>query len=228
MASSGLTALYRRAIAPDQDPASQLDRLLAYAVRDRGIDRSNVVVVTDRRPEGGTEGLDRVEDLARGGALSRLIVTEPSRIATNMRELASRVEFFQGEHGVDVHFLEPSLVVGEADGGDAESTANLRSALRVASRLETTMRSKRAKENVATAKAAGKHVGRPPFGFDTDENGYLVPNEDFETALRVIERWEAGGSKRSIAADAGVSRTTVGNIIDRKAFYLKNRDVAVD
>lgn len=228
MAQRSLTALYRRAIAPDQDPEAQLEALLAYAEGERGIDRSEILVVTDRRPEGGTEGLERVRTLARDGGLARLIVTDPSRIATNMRELASHAEFFQGEHDVDVHFLEPSLVVGEWEPERSDSGSPVVEALRVASHLETAIRSKRAKENVATAKAAGKHVGRPPFGFDTDEDGYLVPNENFETALQVIERFEAGESKRSIAGDVGVSRTTVGNILDRKAFYQKNRDVAVD
>lgn len=41
---------------------------------------------------------------------------------------------------------------------------------------------KKIKENtlagLRAAEAAGKWVGRPPFGFTTDEEGYLQPNED--------------------------------------------------
>ena len=81
------------------------------------------------------------------------------------------------------------------------------------------MNSKRTKEGIAVAKAEGKHVGRPPFGFDSDGDGSLVPNEDYETALAVIEEIEDGESKRSVARRADITRATVRNIMDRTELY---------
>lgn len=92
-------------------------------------------------------------------------------------------------------------------------------AIGIAAELEASVNSERTREGIAAAQAEGKHVGRPPFGFDTDGNGNLVPNENFETALAVIEQIEAGDSKRSTARDAGITRATVRNIMNRKELY---------
>lgn len=42
--------------------------------------------------------------------------------------------------------------------------------------LEADMIRERTRTGIEAAKAAGKHTGRPPFGFDVN-NGYLTPNE---------------------------------------------------
>jgi DNA invertase Pin-like site-specific DNA recombinase len=92
-------------------------------------------------------------------------------------------------------------------------------ALGIAAELEAAMNSKRTKEGIAVAKAEGKHIGRPPFGFDSDGDGGLVPNEDYETAVAVIKEIEAGESKRSVARRADITRATVRNILDRTELY---------
>lgn len=48
---------------------------------------------------------------------------------------------------------------------------------------------------------------------------YLTPNEDYDTAVAILKRIEKGESKRSTARFAGVSRSTIGQILDRADLY---------
>ena len=77
---------------------------------------------------------------------------------------------------------------------------------------------------MAAAKALGKQTGRPPFGFDVGPEGYPSPNDDFETALVILDRLDRGDSKRSVANGAGVSRRTVGRIGQRRDIYENHED----
>lgn len=82
----------------------------------------------------------------------------------------------------------------------------------------------RTRLGIEAAKQAGKHTGRPPFGFDVT-NGYLTPNQDYDVAVEIIERIEKGESKRSTARFAGVSRATIDRILDRKDLYREHEEL---
>lgn len=47
----------------------------------------------------------------------------------------------------------------------------------------------------------------------------LDPNEDFDTAVVILDQLDRGDSKRSIAQSAGISRSTVGRIEPRRDIY---------
>ena len=59
----------------------------------------------------------------------------------------------------------------------------------------------------------------PPFGFDVGSEGYLVPNDDFETALVVLDELDKGASKRELARSTGVSRPTIRTIDENRGRY---------
>ena len=84
--------------------------------------------------------------------------------------------------------------------------------------LEADMIRERTRSGIEAAKQAGKHTGRPPFGFDVAD-GYLTPNEDYDVAVEIIDRVEKGESKRSTARAAGVDRRTIDRILERKELY---------
>lgn len=66
----------------------------------------------------------------------------------------------------------------------------------------------------------GHFQGRPPFGFTLDDHGqHLVPDDKFDTAIRVLELRNQGASYRDIADETGVSRGTIGRIFDRRDLY---------
>ena len=49
--------------------------------------------------------------------------------------------------------------------------------------------------------------------------GYLVPNDDFETALVVLDELDKGASKRELARSTGVSRPTIRAIDQNRERY---------
>ena len=216
------TAIYVRVAPGTESTHTQREAALEYAADVLDIDPADSLVLTDSGTytrTDDTSGHQRLFDLAADGAIERVIMCDAARIATNMRDLNDRVTQLV-ESGVAVHIIEPGIRIGEpgADAGPDDRT--LLRVLGIAAELEMAVNSERTREGIAAAKAEGKHVGRPPFGFDADGAGGLVPNEDFETALAVIEEIEAGKSKRSTARRAGITRSTVGNIMDQKEAYL--------
>lgn len=218
------TAIYIRDTAATGSEGGQLEMTLDYATRVLDLDPAEIVVLSDTALHGRnapSSSDQKLFDLAADGDIERVIVRDASRIAMNMRDLHDRITRLV-ENGVTVHIVQPGLRISdperEPDGGIDDRT--MLRALGIAAELEASMSSERTKEGIAAAQAEGKHVGRPPFGFDSDGDGGLVPNEDYETALAVIEEIEAGESKRSVANRAGVTRATVRSIMDRKELYL--------
>lgn len=218
------TAIYVRDTAATDSEEGQLETTLDYATRELGLDPVEIVVLSDTALHGRNAPASsdqKLFDLAAAGEIERVIVHDASRIAVNMRDLHDRITRLV-ESGVAVHIVQPGLRISdperEPDSGIDDRT--MLRALGIAAELEASMSSERTKEGIAAAQAEGKHVGRPPFGFDSDGDGGLVPNEDYETALAVIEEVEAGESKRSVANRAGVTRATVRSIMDRKDLYL--------
>ncbi|WP_122091181.1 recombinase family protein [Halalkalicoccus subterraneus] len=220
---SKTTAIYIRDTEATGSEDRQLETALDYATTVLDLDPAEILVLSDtalRARNTSSSGDQKLFDLAAEGAIGRVIVRDASRIAMNMRDLYDRVTQLV-ECGVAVHIVESGLRINdpesESDGGEKGHT--MLRALGVAAELETAMNSRRTKEGIAAARAEGKHVGRPPFGFDSDGNGNLVPNEDYETALAVITEIETGESKRAVAHRADITRATVRNIVDRKEIY---------
>lgn len=221
------TAVYVRDTEATDSAARQRELALDYATSVLGIEREEITVLSDTAMKGRnapSSSDQELFDLAAEGEIERVIVHDAARIATNMRDLNDRVRDLL-ENDVAVHVVDQEFRLGEsATDSDAEGEAavddeTMLRALDIAADLEAVVSSERTQEGIAAAQAEGKHVGRPPFGFDSDGNGNLVPNENFETALAVIEQIEAGDSKRSTARDAGITRATVRNILNRKDLY---------
>ena len=85
--------------------------------------------------------------------------------------------------------------------------------------LEAEIKRQNTREGIAASRAQGKWHGRPPFGFDVGSEGYLSPNDDFETALVVLDELDKGASKRELARSTGVSRSTIRAIEDNRERY---------
>lgn len=217
------TAVYVRDTEATDSAATQRELALDYATSVLGLDREEITVLSDtalKGREAPSSGDQELFELAAAGDIERVIVRDAARIATNMRDLNDRIRELLDDD-VAVHIIDPGLRLGDSrpELDTAVDDRTMLRALGIAAELEAAVSSERTREGIAAAQAAGKHVGRPPFGFDSDGNGNLVPNENFETALAVIEQIEAGDSKRSTARDAGITRATVRNIVNRKDLY---------
>jgi DNA invertase Pin-like site-specific DNA recombinase len=216
------TAIYVRTAPGTESTDTQHEEALEYAADVLGIDPADSLVLSDSGTYTRTDdssGHQRLFELAADNDIERVIMRDAARIATNMRDLNDRITQLV-EAGVAVHIIEPGVRIGEAGDDAGPDDRTLLRVLGIAAELEMAVNSERTKEGIAAAKAAGKHVGRPPFGFNADGNGGLVPNEDFETALAVIEEITAGKSKRSTAHRGDITRSTVGNIVDHQDLYL--------
>lgn len=224
------TVIYVRDTTATPSGSEQRERTLEYATHRLGLDPEEVVVLSDTALHGRTAQASSDQelfDLASDGEIERVIVDDAARIATDVGDLHERLTRLFDD-GVAVHVVASDLRLGESgevaasdssdEVEDIDDGAMLR-ALEVAAELEASVSSERTREGIAMAQAEGKHVGRPPFGFDSDGDGHLVPNENFETALAVIEQIESGESKRQTAREAGITRATVRNIVDREELY---------
>jgi DNA invertase Pin-like site-specific DNA recombinase len=70
-------------------------------------------------------------------------------------------------------------------------------------------------QGLRAAEAAGKWVGRPPYGFTVDDEGYLQPTDEFSAALRAIHAVEEQGwSHRKASRHTGVARRTIPGLLE--------------
>jgi DNA invertase Pin-like site-specific DNA recombinase len=217
------TAIYARVSTPEQSLDGQKQSAWEYATETLGASPSNIVVLEDESTGTNTDrsGYRELMDRAESGEIDRVVVREVSRIARNMRDLNRTVGQLVDDCDVSVHIIDADLHIGEDTGDQLIDDEIVLQLLGIAAELEAKLNKERTMAGLAAAKEAGKHTGRPPFGFDVDDDGYLVPNEDFDTALAVIEKVEKEDeSVRSTARHAGVARSTVRNIVDRQDLYL--------
>lgn len=216
------TVIYVRTAPGTRTADEQRDEALDYAANVLGIDPADSLVLSDSGTYARTDessGHRQLFDLADDGTIERVIMCDAARIATNMSDLNAHITRLV-EAEVAIHIINSGFQVGESGTDTGPDDQTLLRILSIGAELETAVNRERTREGLAAAEAAGKHIGRPPFGFDADGNGGLIPNEDFETALAVIESIEEGKSVRSTARSAGISRATVGNIIDQKDRYM--------
>ena len=220
------TAIYARVSTEEQSLEGQQKSAWEYATETLGVDPADVEVIRDKSTGTDTDrsGYRELLDRASDGEFDRVVVREVSRIARNMRDLNKTIGQLVDDYDVTVHIIDAGLVIGDADEddvfGDVFDDRLVLQFLGIAATMEAKMTKQRTMAGLAAAEAAGKHTGRPPYGFDIDDEGCLVPNENFYTALAVIERIEAGESVRSTARHAGIARSTVRNIVDRKETYV--------
>ena len=88
--------------------------------------------------------------------------------------------------------------------------------------LEAEIKRQNTREGMDAAREQGKWTGRPPFGFDVGAEGYLAPNDDYETALVIIDELDKGVSKSQLARRAGVSRMTITRVYENRESYTLN------
>lgn len=151
-------ALYARVSTDDQDPALQLDALRTLA-RQRGWETEEFTDqgwsgAKDRRP-----GLDAMMARMRAGAFHVVAVWKFDRFARSVTHLleaagefeARRVDFVSVTEQIDT-----STPMGKA----------VFTILGAVAQLERDILRERTRAGMATAKAKGKHVGRPKVEFD--------------------------------------------------------------
>ncbi|AGB38052.1 recombinase family protein [Natronococcus occultus] len=227
--TTGTTAIYVRVSTQKQELEIQKQNCWDYCIEDLNVEPSDIEVYEDKATGANLkrDGYDELMQDAENGEVSRVVVREVSRFARNMRDLNRTIGRLCDDNNAAVHVLDSGLQINEGEEQDGLFDDRLvMQILGIAAELEHKLTKERTKAGLQAAKEAGKHTGRPPYGFETDNEGYLVPDEDYDTARAVIDLVEEDGeSIRAASRHTGVARSTIRNIIKRKDMYLDGIDL---
>jgi DNA invertase Pin-like site-specific DNA recombinase len=222
--STGRTAIYCRVSTPDQSLDRQRELTYNYATERLALPASSIEEYSDKATGTDTDRPGYADVLAsiEAGDIDRVVVAEVSRLSRSVRDFTAAVERIVGDLGAALHVIDMGLDL-DPHNPDPYTRAFLSVAATFAE-LEADIKRENTRQGMAAASELGKVTGRPPFGFDVGPEGYPSPNNDFETALVILDRLDRGESKRSIARFAGVSRRTVRRIEDRREIYEERAD----
>jgi len=216
-------ALYCRVSTAEQSLDRQRQLTSDYATQRLGCELSSTETYIDKQTGTNTDrdGYRQLMDDVENGRVSRVVVSEVSRISRSVRDFSVTVERIVDENGVGLHVLDMGIDL-DPEERDPYTRAFLTVAATFAE-LEAEIKRQNTREGIAARRDLGKWHGRPPFGFDVGSEGYLSPNDDYETALVIIDELDKGTSKSQLARRAGVSRMTVTRIGENRERYLSER-----
>jgi DNA invertase Pin-like site-specific DNA recombinase len=214
------TALYCRVSTGDQSLARQRQRTSEYATDALGIDPSVIEVYSDKQTGTDTDrdGYRKLMEAVESGEVERVIASEVSRISRSVRDFAATVERIVDENEVGLHILDMGIDL-DPDERDPYTRAFLTVAATFAE-LEAEIKRDNTREGIAASRSQGKWHGRPPFGFDVGPEGYLSPNDDYETALVILDELDKGASKRELGRRTGAGRSAVRHVANNRERYV--------
>jgi DNA invertase Pin-like site-specific DNA recombinase len=219
---SGTTALYCRVSTADQSLSRQRQLTSEYATDRLGVEPADIEVFVDKQSGTSTDrdGYRKLMEAVESGHVERVISSEVSRISRSVRDFSATVERIVDECGVGLHVLNMGIDL-DPEKSDPYTRAFLTVAATFAE-LEAEIKRQNTREGIAVQRNMGKWHGRPPFGFDVGPEGYLSPNDRFETAVILLDELDKGTSQRSLARSTGVSRSTIQEIAaNRKRYTAK-------
>lgn len=214
-------AVYARVSTRDQELDTQRDNLLDYA-DNLGLDVDADHVLADKSTGTDTDraGYHQLMELVEDGAVDAIVVRSITRISRNMRDLHRTVGEIVEDHNCGLYVHDLKIPPGE----DLDMRDKiLLNTLGMAAELEADMIRQRVVEGLRAAEDAGKWTTRPPYGFTTDDDGYLQPTDEFRNAVdAIVAVEEEGWSHRKASRHSGVPRRTIPNLLDRKELYLED------
>ncbi|RJT07607.1 recombinase family protein [Halococcus sp. IIIV-5B] len=214
------TALYCRVSTEDQSLARQRQRTSEYATDRLGIEPAAIEVYTDKQTGTDTDrdGYRELIEAVEAGDVERVVASEVSRISRSVRDFAATVERIVDENEVGLHILDMGIDL-DPDKRDPYTRAFL-TVVATFAELEAEIKRDNTREGIAASRSQGKWHGRPPFGFDVGSEGFLVPNNDYETAIVVLDELDKGASKRELGRRTGIGRSAVRHIANNRERYV--------
>jgi DNA invertase Pin-like site-specific DNA recombinase len=222
----GETLIYARVSTADQDLDPQEDNLWEYCTQRLGIPEAEVDVERDKASGTTTDrsGYRTVMERVREDDIDRVVVRAIDRIGRDIRDIHDTIYEIVDDHDVGFHAVDDGLAQEPGDDMDIGFQATL-FGLSLAAEVKAKKVRQNTLEGLRAAEAAGKWVGRPPYGFETDDEGFLQPTDDFSRARRAIlaveeEEW----SQRKAARRTGVPRRTIPALLNRRDLYMDEFD----
>lgn len=174
---------------------TQLDKCKSYAVlKDLSIDKeiteqvSGAVSFNSRN-----KGFELMQKLKKGDSI---ICLEISRFSRNTLDLLQLVKKFK-RMGVKLHFTD----IGEVTGTDAVGSVVL-TLLSSFSQFYRDQISEKSKNTKTRMRKENRYCGgKKTFGYDVDENGYLVPLEKEQEVIRKMQLMRNEGKTFQFISD---------------------------
>lgn len=154
--------------------------------------------------ESARQGLQRVEELARAGAIQKVLVHEVSRLARRNSVAHAFVERLE-ELGVSLYWHQQSIETLLPNGKRNPAAAIMFALLAEMARSERETLSVRIKSGLAEARRKGRKIGRP--------SGSCLPEKEFlKKHGDVARRLREGHSIRNTAKITGKGVSTVQRV----------------
>ena len=160
-------------------------------------------------------GLEIMNDLKRG---DHIICSALDRFSRNTLDLLQVIEKFK-RLKVSLHFTE----FGEVTGSDAMGSVFVK-LLSVFAEFYSKQCSEKQKATKDRLKSQGKFFGgKKPFGYDVDQNNYLIPCEKEQQVIRDMQLMRKQGTSYQKVADQ-ITKTTRKKFPVSWVFKILNRE----
>ncbi|MGJ8643694.1 MAG: recombinase family protein [Luteolibacter sp.] len=206
MAETGIpVAILVRVSTSKQETDRQVSELSAYAAS-KGYEvveicREEISGMADERDR---HGLHRAEELARGGAVRKILVHEVSRLARRNSIAHAFVEMLE-EQGVSLYWHQQSIETLLPSGKRNPAAAIMFALLAEVARAERDTLSERIKSGLAEARRKGRKIGRPS-GSKLDACDFLSKHK------KIVRKLREGHSVRNTAKITGKGISTVQRV----------------
>lgn len=205
-------AILVRVSTMKQETDRQVSELQTYAKSKRyevvEVCRETISGAAD---EDNRHGLNRAEELARIGAIRKVLVHEVSRLARRNSVAHAFVETLE-ELGVSLYWHQQGIETLLPNGKRNPAAAIMFALLAEMARAERETLSERIKSGLAEARRKGRRLGRP--------KGSTLSEQDFLKKHREVVRWlRRGESIRTTAARTNRATATVQRV--KKALQLQ-------
>jgi DNA invertase Pin-like site-specific DNA recombinase len=163
----------------------------------------------------------RMKQLLGEGEIQSVVVRDRARLG---RDFDERMQFIIDlrQESIQLHTTEDGVI----DLEDPYSVAveGIHSASDDKKKREEI---KKAKKEIRKRLEKGYYQGCPPFGLNFDQNKqYLVPDQDFETVMKVFDLRERGHTYEEIVEQTDVgSIPTVSRILKRRDLYEEKAEM---
>ncbi len=198
-------AVLVRVSTSKQEVNRQVSELRAYA-ETKGYQVVEVCEeqVSGMAEESARQGLQRIEELARAGAIQKVLVHEVSRLARRNSVAHAFVERLD-EFGVSLYWHQQGIETLLPNGKRNPAAAIMFALLAEMARAERETLSERIKSGLAEARRKGRKIGRPS-GSCLTEKEFLKKHRD------VARRLREGQSIRNTAKITGKGISTVQRV----------------
>lgn len=210
---------YVRVSTDRQSVERQINQLLDY-----GVHEENIFQDTGSGGDTNREELQEILDIVESGEADEVVTVSMSRISRSITDLFNIIEDSFKPNKTSLVLLNDPLDYNPDEGKLAELMFRM---LSMFSEFEREMTRERVRSGVQNAINKGKHVGRPPVGFEIieqgDDKGTLRPAPEYDTVAQTLTLVDDGEvSKRQAAKRLETSRATINRILhddERRQMY---------